>query len=777
MAVLLGRSRQLTAVVILFLVVFAILQFSYTDDFALAGRLSESLWKTTDVREYSTTITASRESWRDMLEPSNYTVKLWTDDDVLDLIKTDYTWLLSTYEGYPHDIQRADIARLLIVHAEGGIYSDLDVYPSSAEHIQCLQRLGLEAIFSPTAGTLGLSNHFFMARPGSPFLQWVLYEAKRRSSRLASRGIVLPYLQVFWSTGPIMVTAAFRQYAWLYDTLRLDIGLLDDGFGGLVVRHAAGRSWQGVDGRALNYIADHAGMEVILTVAACFLALAGLVYAATGSFEMFFARERKCHDHGIVPQECAQKSAGAPHKVAPRMLYLQGSQSQVSVTRSNQYAAPRHDTPDQPRAGADGSRNEPRSQTTRDTPGNIAEEWTLSGSPHPLQFNMRPSDALHALGGASQHLNMIDLQMLSHFMLHTAKNMSLSPRRRHIWETVIPEFAMRNEALMHLLLALAGLDLFSSDRSVADGRHPSPAGSSPAAANHHMDAAYLTVVIEHHQQGLKAFREELSNLSSSTIHHAFAGSMLIVGFALASLHIRNLSDGPLSETHPLQPRLDWISLIQGLGTVVRQHWPELRVGPLRDMTYFIYNNDDWRMYPRETFVGVPHRPCSARIAKFCGGACDALMNLRNARETMQSNPCLLEDQGASFEQDLLSKQNDALDILEQNYMRVLYVVRLTGGASGSSLDVEADLEDAAVMAWPELLPGEFLATLNKVGMLSNLSYVILAYFHLIFSLLESFWYIKDGFDEEIMKIKALIEKSGDRVSISLMQWPVSVIST
>jgi hypothetical protein len=136
-------------------------------------------------------------------------------------------------------------------------------------------RLGLEAIFSPTEGTLDLSNHFFMAEPGSPFLQWVLYEAERRSSRLGSRGILLPYLQVFWSMGPIMVTAAFRQYAWLYD---LDIGLLDDGFGGSVVRHAAGRSWQGVDGRALNYIADHAGMGVIMKVVACFCTISGLVY-------------------------------------------------------------------------------------------------------------------------------------------------------------------------------------------------------------------------------------------------------------------------------------------------------------------------------------------------------------------------------------------------------------------------------------------------------------------------------------------------------------------
>lgn len=312
MGFLFGRPRQLGVAVIFSVIIFVIFQFVYTDDFALTGHLTESiqivdacspdaledvhnarppldpvipnivhqLWKTTDISDYSTTITASCESWKAMLEPSNYTVKLWTDDDVLELIKADYAWMLSTYEGYPHDIQRADIARLLIVHSEGGIYSDLDVNPKSAERIRCLQRLQFQAIFSPTAGTLGLSNHFFMARPGSPFLEWALHEAKRRSSRLASRGILLPYLQVFWSTGPIMVTAAFRQYAWLYNTPRLDIGLLNDGFSGLVVQHAAGRSWQGVDGRALNYIADQAGLGLVFRAVACFSAVAGLIFMA-----------------------------------------------------------------------------------------------------------------------------------------------------------------------------------------------------------------------------------------------------------------------------------------------------------------------------------------------------------------------------------------------------------------------------------------------------------------------------------------------------------------
>ena len=148
----------------------------------------------------------------------------------------------------------------------------------------------LQAIFSPTSGTLGLSNHFFMAERGSPLLQWVLYEAKRRGSRLTSRWMVLPYLQVFWSTGPIMLTAAFKKYSWIYGTLRAFIGLLDEGYGAVVIRHAAGRSWHGVDGQVLNYIADHSQMGVQFKGVAYIVIALGLIFVVRRYYGRFSAR-------------------------------------------------------------------------------------------------------------------------------------------------------------------------------------------------------------------------------------------------------------------------------------------------------------------------------------------------------------------------------------------------------------------------------------------------------------------------------------------------------
>lgn len=321
-----GSGKVILTICSLVVFVLVIRQLNSSSRFAFSGQLSESLqiinectpkspegivnatetagpsipniihqiWKTTEVRTYSTELEPSHDSWKALFNPLNYTVKLWTDDDVLRLIKAEYSWLLSTYEGYPQNIQRADLARLAILHAQGGIYADLDVYPRNTTLMQCLQNLNLQNIFAPTAGVLGLSNHFFMAERGSPFLLWTLYEAKRRGGAGESRSILLPYLKVFWTTGPMMVTAAFREYAWLYSAQRQTVGLLDPKYVKKLVGHAAGRSWHGSDGVVLNYMADHVRKTVFIgvLVIALFLGLVWVMRLCFGRYKGHFAYRR-----------------------------------------------------------------------------------------------------------------------------------------------------------------------------------------------------------------------------------------------------------------------------------------------------------------------------------------------------------------------------------------------------------------------------------------------------------------------------------------------------
>lgn len=215
------------------------------------------IWKDENIETYP--IEPSVGKWKALFDPFNYTVKLWTERDVVRLIETSYPWLLSTYQGYEQNIQRADIARLAVIHAEGGIYADLDLYPTSVDHLQCVQQqLDYEAILVPTYGNEAVSNHFFMAERGSEFLLWALHEAKRRAGPTSKR-LPLPYLQVFWTTGPLMITSAVRDYSWSYNYTngKRKLGVLDENFLRGFVHHAAGRSWHGPDGRFLNYVSEH----------------------------------------------------------------------------------------------------------------------------------------------------------------------------------------------------------------------------------------------------------------------------------------------------------------------------------------------------------------------------------------------------------------------------------------------------------------------------------------------------------------------------------------
>ncbi len=64
------------------------------------------------------------ETWR-RLHP-DWQYRLWTDDDLLALVRTDFPALAGMFEEYPHAIMRADLGRYLILREFGGVYADLD---------------------------------------------------------------------------------------------------------------------------------------------------------------------------------------------------------------------------------------------------------------------------------------------------------------------------------------------------------------------------------------------------------------------------------------------------------------------------------------------------------------------------------------------------------------------------------------------------------------------------------------------------------------------------
>ena len=66
-----------------------------------------------------------RKSWA--ANHPQWTIKLWDEASATALINTTYSWFAPTFHALPSKIQKADAARYAILHAEGGVYVDMDI--------------------------------------------------------------------------------------------------------------------------------------------------------------------------------------------------------------------------------------------------------------------------------------------------------------------------------------------------------------------------------------------------------------------------------------------------------------------------------------------------------------------------------------------------------------------------------------------------------------------------------------------------------------------------
>lgn len=58
----------------------------------------------------------------------DYKHKLWTEQECLDLVTSDYPEYLDFYNSFRYEIQKIDFVRFCILHKYGGFYIDLDMF-------------------------------------------------------------------------------------------------------------------------------------------------------------------------------------------------------------------------------------------------------------------------------------------------------------------------------------------------------------------------------------------------------------------------------------------------------------------------------------------------------------------------------------------------------------------------------------------------------------------------------------------------------------------------
>ncbi|KAK9847349.1 hypothetical protein MYU51_019561 [Penicillium brevicompactum] len=414
----------------------------------------------------------------------------------------------------------------------------------------------------------------------------------------------------------------------------------------------------------------------------------------------------------------------------------------------------------------------------------------------PLDLNFIPNETAnpHGLKGG---LNMHDLKLLQHYILHTSKRMTLHHEKAVVWERVIPGIASEQEYLMHLLLALAGLDVLTTTRS-----------STSSQKKH--DNFMIQIVMEHHQEGLKGLQQDLDTISASKLEDVLTGSMLINAFAFASLRVGELnlsmedpqhypaaSGTPQSVPYKLgRPQTQWLYLVRGICSIVGQSWIQLQRSRLRSLLVFKKANEDWKHFKSDlnTLIELPSDLQSARLSAFVSNASQAIFDLRAFSNALKTSiaPSIDNSGSESFQSPgsdssasnstycLLRELDQAIEVVEMMYMRILHVLclRRTGAESSSDSEIQAEIEDAAIASWPNLVGPRFISSLNSdriLGSAQGLSLTILAHLYLTLVLLDKIWYFDGVFDLEIKKIAALITQSADFQLIELMKWPVHVI--
>ena len=210
-------------------------------------RIIHQMWKNSNLSTYP--IQHSHFQWKKFYP--NYQIRLWTDQDLEELIQTnEYIYLKEIYQSFQYSIQRADLGRLIIIHSQGGIYADLDVFPNN-KSIEYLLLSNRSLIIPRSFTGSTLINHFFIGEKSSKVLDYILHQIKKR--RFYEKIYLSPYLEVF-TQGSFFLTKTIRKYLHLSSSNQNDIWILSEKELDQYITHHIGRSWHLFDGFILNLI-------------------------------------------------------------------------------------------------------------------------------------------------------------------------------------------------------------------------------------------------------------------------------------------------------------------------------------------------------------------------------------------------------------------------------------------------------------------------------------------------------------------------------------------
>ena len=192
---------------------------------------------------------------------ASYTRRLWTHDEMEAFVKQNYPEMYDTYMSYPHDIQRCDSFRYMVLYHFGGIYLDLDI--ACKLSLDELLKYDIVMSISSNIGQY-FTNAILMIKPNHPFFRYIIDHLAEYKDSYSLFG---KHLHVMNSTGPIFLTKMYEKFVETNGKIENFHIMNKDEFsgdcnvcsvnkcvGGKYFTHVTGNSWHAWDSTFYNAI-------------------------------------------------------------------------------------------------------------------------------------------------------------------------------------------------------------------------------------------------------------------------------------------------------------------------------------------------------------------------------------------------------------------------------------------------------------------------------------------------------------------------------------------
>lgn len=228
-------------------------------------KIIHQTWKDTEVPEKWS---KSPVEWK--RHHPDWTYILWTDEDIRNHIATYHPEFLELHDNYKYSIQRADMIRYFVLYDYGGIYSDLDLYPTQSFE-PYLMNEGDYFVFS--ANTPSVFTNSLMISPLHSNIMLEIIGNLQSSNDNKAWWSVGKHLEVMNTTGPLLLTNTLYDTQSIYNVLPKSkfnpysiIEEFTEDKKNVVIHALEGSSWHSWDSSLYNTVLRNKVYSILLGI-------------------------------------------------------------------------------------------------------------------------------------------------------------------------------------------------------------------------------------------------------------------------------------------------------------------------------------------------------------------------------------------------------------------------------------------------------------------------------------------------------------------------------